>query len=287
MPAKTLLLLLIAATAACSKPADPPSSTAEQAREAAAPGPPDGSNLVADANEPPEVIERYREARQLITEGRRDAARALLGKATAEFPESRHLHQLYADLLWDLSAGTDRELLAAASREAVRATEIGLRLGNVDPALTARLAETLGRTGDRETFESIFSRLLAASPSPTTRQDYARGLVLLGDPRAEEALRKAADADPNGDAVAQYGEWLLDHGRERDALERLPVQTPLHYLHFLRGVALERLGRVEEARAEYDQFRDFSRTFPAPERFRVQDSQAQQGIRFGAGQESK
>lgn len=286
MRAKTLLFLLITATAAaCSqRSTDPSSRPVEQTREPAAPAPAEGSNLVPDANEPPEAIARYQEVRQLITEGRREEARSLLDKATAEFPESRHLHQLYADLLWNLSGGSDRELIAASSREAVRATEIGLRLGTVDPALTARLAETLGRTGDRETFESLFSRLLAASPHPTTRQDYARGLVLLEDPKAEEALREAAKVDPNGDATVQYAEWLLDRGRERDALQILPAETPVHYLHFLRGVALERLGRVEEARAEYGRFRDFSRTFPAPERFRVPGSAVQQGIRFGERQ---
>ena len=52
----------------------------------------------------------------------------------------------------------------------------------------------------------------------------------------------------------------------------LPQDSPVYYIHFLRGVARERLGRTEEARASYDLYREYSRSFPAPARFRISGS---------------
>jgi hypothetical protein len=56
----------------------------------------------------------------------------------------------------------------------------------------------------------------------------------------------------------------------------------LYYLHFLRGVAAERLGRTDEARLAYGRYTAYSATIPAPERFRITGSplQAEAGIRF-------
>jgi tetratricopeptide (TPR) repeat protein len=201
-------------------------------------------------------------------------------QGTARFPDSRPLHQQYSDLLWDLSNGTDPDLLKKSGQEAARALEIGLRSGSVDTQLTQRLAETLGRTGDRETFERLFQQALGRHPSPAVHLHYARGLSLLGDPKAEEAFREAVQLQPTGDAVAGYGEWLLDHGRYQEVLDRFPSSTPLQYVHFLRGVALEKLQRADEARQQYDQFRDSSATSPAPARFKIDGSQAQAGIQF-------
>lgn len=233
-----------------------------------------------DAEESPEALAQYDEARRLLGAGERDEARALLEEATAQYPESQRLHQQYADLLWDLSRGTGRKLLKESGREAALALEAGLRAGSVDYQLTRRLAETLGRTGDRQTFERLFQQALARDPSAAVYLDYARGLSLLRDPRAEDAFRQALQLQPEGDAAADYGEWLLDHRRYPEALDVLPEATPLYYLHFLRGFALEKLKRTEEARQEYAQFRDYSATFPAPARFRIPKSPVQAGIRF-------
>ncbi len=242
----------------------------------------DSGTLVPDPNESPEILARYHEARRLIAEGAWDQARALLERAIAEFPASRHLHQQYAELLWYAAKGKDPTLLRQAAREAVRAMEIGLQYGKVDYTLTARLAETLGRTGDKESLDRIFTQALAKDPSAVVYLDYAKGLSLLGDPRTEDVLKKALQREPSGDALAQYGEWLLDHGREREVLKTIPEETPLHYLHFLRGVAFERLNEPDEARLEYGRFAAYSSTFPAPARFRIPGSklQAEAGIRF-------
>ena len=233
-----------------------------------------------DAGEPAGALTQYQEARRLIAAGDREQARAILEQGTARFPESRHLHQQYSDLLWDLSNGTDPDLLKQSGQEAARALEIGLRSGSVDYQVTRRLAETLGRTGDRETFERLFQQALGRDPGADVHLDYARGLSLLGDPGAENAFRDAAQIQSNGDAVVEYGEWLLDHGRYQEALDRLPVSPQRRYVHFLRGVALEKMKRPDEARQEYAQFREHSATFPAPARFKIEDSQAQAGIQF-------
>ncbi len=291
----SLLILLATLTACVRETTDRPGPATAPAQQGAAdstmvktsppPPAPQGevgapSTLAPDANESPEALAQYQEARRLIVAGDREQARTVLEKAIAQFPESRHLHQQHAELLWDLSGGTDPVLLKASGQEAAKALEMGLRSGSVDYQLTRRLAETLGRTGDRQTFERLFQQALARDSSAVVQLDYARGLSLFGDARAEEAYRKAVQLEPRGDAVAEYGEWLLDHGRNQEALDVLPAATPLRYVHFLRGVALEKLKRTEEARQEYAQFRDYSATFPAPARFRIAGSQAQAGIQF-------
>lgn len=276
-----LLLVLVAVAATCApRTTTPPSPQADS--------PPAATGTFApDPNEPPEAIKQYQEARRLITQGQNEEARVLLDKAVEQFPESRHLHQVYADLLWYESKGSDPLLLRRSAEAAVRAAELGLRSGKVDYALTDRLAATLGRTGDKNTLDQIFKKLLAKDPSSTVYLDYAISLTLLGnDARAEDAFTQAVRSDPNGDATARYAEWLLDRRREREALEILPKETPIYYIHFLRGVALERLGQVEEARAAYDRYREYNRTFPVPTRFRISGSMAQRGIRFEDGDNS-
>jgi len=81
-------------------------------------------------------------------------------------------------------------------------------------------------------------------------------------------------------AVAYYAEWLLDHGREAEVLQVLRTDAHIEYLHFLRGVALERLGRIQEARVEYLQYVEYSAFDPAPSRYRIPGSQVQAGIVF-------
>lgn len=270
--------------ASTSRTAPPaPSHPAEPAPASAAA---DQGTFVPDPNETaPDLLASYREARGLIVSGRSEEAEAALRKAIESHPESRHLRQLHVDLLWERSqGGKDRSLLEQSAREAVRAAEIGLRNGSgaIEPALSHRLAETLGLLGARQELDRIFSRLMAAgTPEPTVFLDYAQGLARLNDPRTEEALKKALPR-ADGDARAAYAEWLLDQGRDRDALVLLPEETSLYYLHFLRGLALERLGRTEEASAEYARFAKYSATFPAPVRFKIPGSrtQAASGIQF-------
>jgi tetratricopeptide (TPR) repeat protein len=216
-----------------------------------------------------------------MSQGQNEEARSLLEKATAQFPDSRELHQAYAEVLWYQSNGSDPILLRQSADEAVRAVELGLGDGVVDYTLTSRLAATLGRTGDRETLNRIFKQLVAKDPSATVYLDYATGLALTGDEAgAAAAFQQALQSDPNGDAAARYGEWLLDRKRDEEALAVLPQETPVYYIHFLRGVALERRGKQQEARAAYEKYRTYNQTFPAPSRFQIAGSTAQRGLRF-------
>lgn len=241
-------------------------------------------HLIPDPNETsPQILERYGRVQRLIAQGAMRRARQVLEKAVTDFPESRHLRSLYADMLWHLSrGGADRALLERSAQEAVRAMEIGLGFGVVDYGLTDRLAQTLSRAGDAETFELLFAEAMARDEGPVVRRHYALGLSRMGSARAEEAFKAALELETEGDTHADYGEWLLDQGRHLDALSMLPKTPQIHYLYFLRGVALERANSLEEAKSAYASFRDFSASFPAPARFRIPGSSVQRdsGIHF-------
>lgn len=239
----------------------------------------------ADANETsPEIPEQYARAQRLIMEGAWKRARLVLERGIEQFPESRHLRMLYADLLWYLSrGGKDQALLEQSAEQAVKAMEIGLGFDIVDYGLIDRLTQTLSRTGDADNFERLFARSFALDPGPFTHRYYALGLSRMKSPHTEEAFKAAVALEAEGDSHADYGEWLLDQQRYADALDMLP-RSPKHiyYLNFLRGLALERTDRPGQARKSYDAFRDFSVSFPAPARFRIEGSKIQRdsGIRF-------
>jgi hypothetical protein len=243
----------------------------------------DAPVFAGDPNETsPQLVERYQRARGLIAKGAWVRAQLVLDRALALFPESRHLHALKAELLWYRSKGADRALIEEAGHEATQAMDIALGFGAVDYGLTDLLAQTLGRTGDAITLDRLFTEALTRDAGPTVYRHYALGLSRMNDPRAEDMFKRAVEKEPEGDALADYGEWLLDRDRDADSLDRIPKTSGLYYLQFLRGVALERSHRMEEARAAYAKFRDFSARFPAPARFRISGSsvQASSGIHF-------
>jgi tetratricopeptide (TPR) repeat protein len=296
MQAKILLLLVLTSLAAASvlhaqpyraplSKQPPPrvgmASTMEITSPLKAASAPDLDNVssaqfAGDPNESsPQLVARYERALGLIMKGAWKRAQLVLERSLVEFPESRHLHTLYSDLLFYRSRGTDPVLLKQSAREAVRAMEIGLGFGTVDYALTDRLSRTLAATGDLETLDRLFAEALARDPSAAVYHDYARALSRLDDPRAEETFKKAMDLEGEGNAMSDYGEWLLDRKRDADTLTMLPKNPRLYYLHFLRGVALERGKRFEEARAAYSQVRDYSAFFPLPSRFRIAGSSLQ------------
>jgi len=105
--------------------------------------------------------------------------------------------------------------------------------------------------------------------------DYHKQLSLLEDGRAEEWYKKAMAVEPEGvaDAVAYYAEWLLDHEREAEVVALVHDDIRVEYTHFLKGVALERLGQQEQARKEYERYREMSADFPAPARYRIEGQQ--------------
>jgi hypothetical protein len=239
----------------------------------------------ADANETsPEITDRYARAHGLIIKGAWQRAQLVLERGIEKFPQSRHLRMLYSDLLWYRSrGGQNQALLEQSAQEAVRAMEIGLGFETVDYRLIDRLSQTLGRTGDAETFERLFTQILALDAGPVPNRHYALGLSRMGSPRTEDAFKAAISLEAEGDAHVDFGEWLLDRSRHADVLEMLPkAPKQIYYLHFLRALALERSGRPAMARSAYNSFLDFSGSFPAPARFRIHGSklQSETGIHF-------
>ncbi len=236
----------------------------------------------ADPNESWEVVQAYWGGVELMRHGHWDEARAWFADSVSRYPDSRHLHEGLAQVLWYLAVGGPEApaVLEYAAQEVVRAVEIGLEFDKVRH--TWLLAQILGRTGDTNTLDSLFERILVIAPTFETYLHYALGLGLLDNPRAEMIYHRAIELQPEGnvDALAYYAEWLLDHGRESEVPTLLPADTHFEYLHFLRGVALERLGYIEEAKAEYAWFVAFSHDFPAPDHYRISDSLSQAGIRF-------
>jgi hypothetical protein len=155
---------------------------------------------------------------------------------------------------------------------------------------TYYIALGLARLGDGRKIYKFFGRALRLKDhNYLTRIHYAKALAWLGDAKAEEWYKKAIEVQPEGniDALAYYAEWLLDQGREADVLQLIRADEHIEYLHFLRGVALERLGKIEEAKGEYAQFVEFSADFPAPAKYRIEGSEAQRGIVFEGEHQSK
>jgi tetratricopeptide (TPR) repeat protein len=264
----------------------PPSQISElEAAAESAPCSPEPEPVIvfkADSNETSsDIPEQYTKARRLIRKGAWRQAQLVLKQGIQKNPDSRHLRMVYADLLWHLSGrGKDQSLLEQSSEEAVKAMEIGLDLRIVDQQLVALLSDVLSRTDDTENFERLFSRALALDSSVDTPYRYARGLSRMNSPLAEDAFKAAVSLQAEGSAHADYGEWLLDHGRYADVLTLLSQEPQRYYLNFLRGVALEHLGQPGNARKNYEVFRAYSKVFPAPARFRIKGSKAQRGVRF-------
>jgi hypothetical protein len=107
-------------------------------------------------------------------------------------------------------------------------------------------------------------------------------MVACGRQAAEAPRTEGAAAVRSEETMIQNAEALLDQGRFQEALGVLPASSPLYYVHFLRGVAFERLNQTGQARIEYGRFTTYGLTEPAPARFRIPGSrlQAEAEIRF-------
>lgn len=229
------------------------------------------------------------EARDLIANGQWEEARRLIKEALAISPGDRTLHRQLAELNWYFyqERGKRPEDLKGARQEALAALELGFEAGEVDHYLTWLLAHIFGQTKEVGALERVFTEALALESSAPVYLDYARGLSLLKDKRAESVFRESLRIQPQGNpALLELGEWLLDHGREAEVPSLLEREKFNYYAHFLRAVAFERLGQEEEAQREYLNFSEFSKSYPGPERFRIPGSRLQEesGIRFGRAQ---
>lgn len=235
-----------------------------------------------DPNEPVEVLKLYLQGIQMLRDGKVNEAVALFKTAVADYPDCRHAH---AGLGWALrqkyQGSQIEDDLRAAVQEFILADEIGMKYGRVH--YTRAIAEGLGHLQDSTALDSFFRKALEQGNEPYLASlHYAQGLTLLGDDRAETWYKEAMAVEPEGvaDAVAYYAEWLLDHGREAEVVALVRDDIRVEYTHFLKGVALEQLGRQEEARREYERYREMSADFPAPARYRIEGSEAQVGTIF-------
>jgi tetratricopeptide (TPR) repeat protein len=235
-----------------------------------------------DPNEPVELLRLYLEGRLLLRDGRVEEAVEFFTQAVAKYPSCRHAHAGLGAALWERYENTQAEGdLRSAIGEFTRAAEIGMKFGKV--RYTYPVAWGLAQLGDVERIDRFFHRALQVRDhSYLTRMHYAQALSWLGDSRAEEWYKKAIEIQPEGniDALAYYAEWLLDQGREEEVLQLISSDEHVEYLHFLRGVALERLGRLGEARRAYEQYIPYTIDLPVPAKYRIEGSKVQEGIVF-------
>ncbi len=224
----------------------------------------------------------YLDGQEMLRAGEIDEAVKLFNSAVANYPGSRHAHAGLGWALWQkYQESQDEDDLRFAVTEFILADEIGMKYGGV--YYTYPIAIGLGQLKDPTTMDSYFEKALKDGNEPyLISLDYARGLSLLGDHRAETWYKRAMAVEPEGvaDAVAYYAEWLLDHGRRVEVVDLVSDDIRIQYVHFLKGVALERLGRQGEARREYDRYRRLNADFPAPARYRIAGSEAQAGLVF-------
>jgi tetratricopeptide (TPR) repeat protein len=83
------------------------------------------------------------------------------------------------------------------------------------------------------------------------------------------------------DAHIKYVEYLIDQELYEKSLNfSILIGERAFYLDFLRGYALEKLGRYDEAVKHYEKFEEMSEAFPAPEKYRIQNSTYQNNIHF-------
>lgn len=247
-----------------------------------------------DENESLEVLQGFVNGMDMLQRGDDvDVVIDHFKTLTRSFPDARHAWEgLGVALKERYDRLGNKEDLRQATDAFVKAIEIGLRFGRVPLTVTQAATIGLGTLGDTETLNRLFSRIVAQEPTNhLVALAYARGLAAAGSRDAEVWFQKALKLRPTGayDAVIEYGQWLLDHGRYEDALNVLNLRPgePTRYVHFLRGYAWERLGRSTEAQKEYAEYRRLTAArpgidqwIPIPDRYRIPESTLQQGIRF-------
>jgi len=236
-----------------------------------------------DPNEPVELLKLYLEGQELLRHNKIDEATTLFNKAIKEFPKCRHAHAGLAHAMRQRYEKTkDTEDLKIATHKFLEAARIGMKFGTV--RYTYHIAVGLAKLEDKATLNKFFEQALVFEDRRyLSCLDYARGLNMLGDPKAEDLFKKAMELRPgeNEEARGYYAEWLLDHNREAEVLNIIDSDKDIEYMQFLRGVALEKLGRLDEARKAYEIFIPYSQYEPAPEKYRIKGSKVQEGIFFG------
>jgi tetratricopeptide (TPR) repeat protein len=237
-----------------------------------------GSKSLPDVNEPLELLQAIEKAKGAPMEMEK------LEELAARYPDSRTAHTHLAQSYWNKFKQTgDKNFAKKAFRAELKASQNGLAQGGVH--YVSWLEEMGTEAGELDAVIDWYHQILAKYPDDYQTNLYlAKVLVKKNDlKKAEELFKKAKEVRPAGnvDAHAAYVEFLLDQGRYEEALTNsILIGEDIYYMHFLQGVALEKLGRGEEAKKHYAKYVDMSKSFPAPKRYMIEGSEYQAGIAF-------
>jgi tetratricopeptide (TPR) repeat protein len=214
-----------------------------------------------------------------------------------KYPESRHVFEGLGRIYWELYFHTrNEEYLKKAADAFICAEELGIKYGTETTPFKGihyinEMTDILSILGDRERVDKYFSRLIKPTPD-FTYLNYAKVLSKLNDERADEFFKKVISIrqEEHISPVVDYAEYLLDRGRDKEALSILQQLKPSEeyfYTHFLKGVALERIGRLKEAEKEYKKYLKFREppavdtgVYKAPSRYKIPGSKLQKDIPF-------
>ncbi len=226
-----------------------------------------------------------------MVEDQRDKVKDILENAVAQCPEGAdgyYWRKKLAYHLWDYynEKGKDPAILEQAIKEAEQALDL-----NVGFHLPRLLSELLAESKDVKRLDRIFEKILATEEGRERFYvDYIVALTKMDDPRTEEVLKKAIEEKFGGDYIVLiYTKWLLDKERENEVLLLPGIEDPTMY--FYRGVALERIGQLKEAKSEYAKYRAHYKieNLPnLPKRFQIPGSELQKEmqIRFEGDESS-
>lgn len=152
---------------------------------------------------------------------------------------------------------------------------------------------------DRSLLDAFVQTLEATRLSGFALWPEARVLAALNDPNADQLYQQLLAGTkprlPNG-IWESYIEYLFTRSRYKEVLDFLGQIPPsditgavyVRWFHLVKGATLERLGRLEEAKAAYRRYMDevanekqvWPYVFPANEKFRIPGSTLQRGIEF-------
>jgi VCBS repeat protein len=281
-----------------------------------------GTTFAPDPGEPAGAIvtyfttqEKMRKAGRRIEEGKLpgepdfdpaqllDEALAMRQRAAVLYPTSRHAWQGLGELSWQQYLRQHRSPdLRRAVEAYTKVAEILTSRMQQDPGTTdlrsfttavRTIANGLAALSDRASLESFFARLQVTKAWPYARLAYAVALGSLNDSRADGLFQEELRSMPPGETLLSYVDYLWSQNRYQDALRVLDMKdrSKLHaVVRAERGTILEKLGRLNEARTEYQSYFDeaakrSSGPWPwpmfVPDRYRIPGSALQQNIRFG------
>lgn len=253
-----------------------------------------------DLSENINTIKLYLEGQEKLNKGDYTSASAIFESGISLHPNSRYMHEGLASALYKrYESSLNIADLRLSIQEFVAAEDIAIKYNK--SRYTYPIAMGYGKLGDLTALHETFTHILtSASPSYLIYLHYAQGLAMLRNPQAEEMFINSVNLqlDDIHDATITYAEWLLDNDRPEGVLSleqsnfkvTKSTDSPFSiisvidnpYWQFLQAVALERLGRLEEASEAYTAYQatGMNQLFPAPSRYKVEENNLQKGLLF-------